>query len=162
MTSSHYSMKKLHIRKPGKPVAFSLVETVLAMAVMGLAVTVLLGLLPHGLEMSRKAGISAGESRVTGDIIAELSQQEWATLPTYDKQKFFFDDQGVRITDENGSIAYVAETVLPVPAQLPGAPVVSNDIKRVLIHVAASARREFDFTGEASFSTFTFILPRSN
>lgn len=142
---------------------FSLVETVLAMAVMGLAVTVLLGLLPHGMEMSRKAGVSAGESRVTTDILAELSQQDWASLAGYDGQTFYFDDQGIRIREgDDELVSYVAQVRMPVPVQLPGSPVNSDDIKRVIINVAATPKRDFSFRDNAVYSTYVTLLPRFN
>ena len=137
-------------------------ETVLAMAVMGLAVTVLLGLLPHGLEMSRKAGVSAGESRVTNDILAELSQQDWTDLNRYDGRRFYFDDQGIRLEGGSSLASYVAKVELPEPATLPGSPIASKDIKRVVIHVAATPKRDFAFGRDDAFSTYVTLLPRFN
>ena len=142
---------------------FSLVETVLAMAVMSLAVTVLLGLLPHGLEMSRKAGISAGEARVTTEILGELSQVDWAALEGYDGDKFYFDDQGVRLDAGDGpQIAYVVRVRLPVPLMLPGAAVASGDLRRVVIEIASTPDTGFAFTTGQTFSTYTSILSRTN
>jgi uncharacterized protein (TIGR02598 family) len=111
MFSSPFSLNYGRCHKGG----FSLVETVLAMAVMSLAVTVLLGLLPHGLEMSRKAGVSAGEARINTDVIAELSQVDWADLSGYNDDRFYFDDQGVRLDDTatTSLTAYVARVRLP-------------------------------------------------
>jgi uncharacterized protein (TIGR02598 family) len=142
---------------------FSLVETVLAMAVMSLAVTVLLGLLPHGLEMSRKAGVSAGEARVTTEILGELSQVDWNSLATYDNKRFYFDDQGVRLSENAGlEIAYVAEVQLPVPINLPGASVPSDNLRRVVLDIASTPNTKFEFKDGQTFSTYTSILCRTD
>ena len=142
---------------------FSLVETVLAMAVMSMAVTVLLGLLPHGLEMSRKAGISAGEARVTTEILGELSQVDWTALASYDGDKFYFDDQGVRLDDAAGlDISYVARVQLPEPMNLPGSAAASADLRRVVIDIASTPDRSFKFSDGQTFSTYTSILSHTN
>lgn len=138
---------------------FSLVETVLAMAVMSLAITVLLGLLPHGLEMSRKAGISAGEARVTNDVLAELSRLEWSMLPSYDEHIFYYDDQGVRI-ENNDSIAYIARSLVPNGMMLPGASSDSDALRRVVVQIASTSNRGFKFEEGKSFSSYTSILSR--
>lgn len=146
---------------------FSLVETVLALAVMGLAISVLLGLLPHGLDMARKAGVSAGEARITADILAELSQAEWDDLGNYDNDLLFFDDQGVRIEQQGASsgglASYVARIQLPGFPTLPGAVSNSPDLQRVVIQVAASANPQLNFDAPAaSYSTYVSIIGRSN
>lgn len=138
---------------------FSLVETVLAMAVMSLAITVLLGLLPHGLEMSRKAGVSAGEARVTNDVLAELSRLEWTKLPTYDEHTFYYDDQGVRV-ENNDSVAYVARSLVPRGMKLPGATTDSDTLRRVIVQIASTSNRAFKFDEGKSFASYTSILSR--
>lgn len=139
--------------------AFSLVETVLAMAVMSLAITVLLGLLPHGLEMSRKAGVSAGEARVTNDVLAELSRLEWTTLPTYDKRLFFYDDQGVRV-ENSEPVAYVARALVPTGMKLPGSNSDSDALRRVVIQIVSTSNRNFKFGDGKLASSYTSILSR--
>lgn len=142
---------------------FSLVETVLAMAVMSLAVTVLLGLLPHGLEMSRKAGVSAGESRATSEILGELSQVDWVNLASYERETFLFDDQGVRLNGRAADqIAYVARIRLPTPTLLPGSSIPQDDLRRVVIEIASTPDSRFAFSEDQEFSTYTSILCRSH
>lgn len=143
---------------------FSLVETVLALAVMGLAVSVLLGLLPHGLEMARKAGVAAGDARITSDILAELSQVKWTDLPQYDNDLFYFDDQGVRRNRGDSSASYVARVQLPANSSLPGSRVnMSENLRRVVIQVAASPNPTFNFDAPgASYSTYVSLISRNN
>ena len=140
---------------------FSLVETVLAMAVMSLAITVLLGLLPHGLEMSRKAGISAGEARVTGDVLAELSRVAWTDLQKYDGRMFYFDDQGVRMENFSEPVSYVARAKVPTGLKLPGASEDADALRRVVVQVASTANRNFAFDENQAFSTYTSIISRT-
>lgn len=141
---------------------FSLVETVLAMAVMSLAITVLLGLLPHGLEMSRKAGVSAGEARVTSDVMAELSRADWNNLQTYNNQVFFYDDQGVRIENGGERISYAARVSIPAGMRLPGSISDSDTLRRVVVEIASTSSRNFDFgrVGERHISAYTNVLSR--
>jgi len=142
---------------------FSLVETVLAMAVMSLAVTVLLGLLPQGLEMARKAGISAGESRVTTEVLGELSQVDWTSLAGYDGKKFYFDDQGVRLDGaSDAQISFVARVNLPEPLNLPGSSAASSDLRRVVIDIASTPDPGYQFDVDQTFSTYTSILSHAN
>lgn len=142
---------------------FSLVETVLAMAVMSLAVTVLLGLLPHGLEMARKAGTSSGESRVLTDVIAELSQVDWSEVQGYDGDEFLFDDQGVRLdTGNDGDISYVAQVEVPTGFKVPGATVNSDHVRRILVKIASTPRAKFEFKDDQEFATFTILIARRN
>lgn len=155
------------MKMPPYKAAFSLVETVLAMAVMSLAVTVLLGLLPHGLEMSRKAGISAGEARISGDLIGELSQAGWTALSRYDRNRFYFDDQGVRLAENQSEmVAYVARVTLPGLLRLPsgsGAGVQNADLQRVTIDIASTGNRDYDFDDQnASYSTYAAVLSRTH
>ncbi len=155
-----------HSKFPSAPLsvrAFSLVETVLALAVMGLAVTVLLGLLPQGMEMSRKAGVASGEARVTTNILAELSQSDWADLAAKDESIMYFDDQGVRLKDgtdtESSLLAYVARINIPAVTSVPGSNDGSTNLKRVHIDIASTGNKDFDFDREgASFSTQTSLL----
>lgn len=144
--------------------AFSLVETVLALAVMGLAVSVLLGLLPHGLDMARKAGVAAGDARITSDILAELSQVTWADVPAYDNRLFYFNDQGVRQDRADSTTAYVARVQLPSNVLLPGATVsMSEALRRVVIQIAATPNSNYKFeTPGATYSTYVSIISRTN
>lgn len=150
--------------------AFSLVETVLALAVMGLSLSVLLGLLPHGLEMSRKAGVSAGESRVVTDLVAELSQASWSKLAAYHGARYLYDDQGVRLSggpgaapaaDSDDMPAFVALVDISTPANMPGTGDVSNNLRRVVLKIASTNKESFDFEADgASFSTVTTLLAK--
>lgn len=136
---------------------FSLVETVLAMAVMAMAVTVLLGLLPHGLEMSRKAGIATGEARVVSDILAELSQVQWADLDEHDQELYSYSDQGVRVSG-NTPQAYRARISLPQSTTLPGFAQAQPNLRRVVIDISATPNSQYDFPAGSVFSTYTSML----
>jgi uncharacterized protein (TIGR02598 family) len=166
MQSSNYqSIVRAHAHAAQRArVGFSLVETVLAMAVMSMAITALLGLLPHGLEMSRKAGNAAGEVRIASDIIAELSQARWDDLRSYNGRKYEFNDQGIRNEGgrANSLVSYVARVKLEGEARIPGSSSAIMDLRRVVIEIASTTRSNFDFDAKgASFSSSTHILNRS-
>ena len=48
---------------------FSLVEVVLAVGIMAMGVVTILGLLPHGMEMSRKTANEQAETRIVDQLV---------------------------------------------------------------------------------------------
>jgi uncharacterized protein (TIGR02598 family) len=98
--------------RPGLSRGFSLIETVIALGIMGLAVTALLGLLPHGMEMSRKAATSGAVSRIMDSVKSDLSHFKFSNLANLGaRERMFFDDEGVALDgNEAAALAsYVAE-----------------------------------------------------
>jgi uncharacterized protein (TIGR02598 family) len=72
------SSQKIKIRPS---FGFSLVETVIAIGIMGLAVTALLGLLPHGMEMAKKAGDEGARARILDSIRSDISHMTYSDVP---------------------------------------------------------------------------------
>jgi uncharacterized protein (TIGR02598 family) len=133
-----------HIHSLSQP-AFSLVETVLALGILGLAITALLGLLPHGIEMTRRAANISAVSRITSSISSELSLIYFGSLRSIGRTRLLYDDQGSKNLSAE-FISYVAEvTVVTAGAQLPGDATPQQRIVPVQIRVAATPNRDFDF-----------------
>jgi uncharacterized protein (TIGR02598 family) len=138
---------------------FSLVEVVLAVGIMALGVVTILGLLPHGLEMSRKTANEQAETRIVDQIVGELQASEWTTLGGVTGPGnvggivLQYDDQGLR-TLEGALTTYVARvmmvddnestTGMEVPSNGGGAAFNPN-LRRVRIDVAAAQNADFDF-----------------
>lgn len=145
--------------------AFSLVETVLALGIMGLAITALLGLLPHGLEMSRKAANSAAEARIIDTIVGKLSNIPFANLPAQNNLEMHFDDQGVEVdgTADLLESTFYARVLVPTGTQgltLPGSISRETTMRRIQIQIVQTALRRFNFDSAPpkSFTTVPVVL----
>ena len=133
---------------------FSLIETVIALGIMGLAVTALLGLLPHGMEMSKKAASAGAQSRIVDYIRGELAHYKLSALQAVKvPARYQFDEEGMNIesTDSISFVSYVAEVEPPIGRviRLPGGqeePFLLN----FTVKVAATPNRDFDFQTAAA------------
>lgn len=79
---------------------FSLVEVTLAVAIASLAIITLLGLIPQGLEMSRKTGLLTNNSHILEQIIRDLENTQFSLLPApgaATNQRRYFNDQGQEV-----------------------------------------------------------------
>jgi uncharacterized protein (TIGR02598 family) len=129
---------------------FSLIETVLALGIMGLAITALLGLLPHGIEMSHKAANMSAMSRIMDSVQSRLASNSFEALKLFDTETIHFDDQGVAIEDGGDlrSSSYVVR-VKPggssVNAMLPGGNLPETTLLRFQVQIAATPNTEFNF-----------------
>lgn len=135
---------------------FSLVEVVLAVGIMALGVVTILGLLPHGLEMSRRTANEQAETRIVDQIVGELQASDWASLGGLldnGETRIRFDDQGLKISNPSLT-TYVARVTLTEGAErTQGMLVPSNkgggernkNLRRVKIEVAATQSNDFNF-----------------
>lgn len=133
---------------------FSLVEVVLAVGIMALGVVTILGLLPHGLEMSRKTANEMAEARIIEHIVGEMQSAEWAALHTYGQQVRYFDDQGLELpnlatAEAQFSLNYVVRVEVPpldvlLPTNTTTVPIDQN-LRRVMIRIVAAPLPDFDF-----------------
>lgn len=154
---------------------FSLVEVVLAVGIMGLGVVTILGLLPHGLEMSRRTANEQAQTRIVDQIVGELQAADWATMGGIvgsgaGQQVYQFDDQGLR-TAQSQYTTYVARVKLAEQTEVAnGAIMPSNkantrnqNLRRVSIDVAAVQNVNFDFDNPppaAQMKRFTSLIAK--
>lgn len=131
----------------------------MAVGIMGLGVVTILGLLPHGLEMSRKTANEQAQTRIVDQITGELQASNWTTMGgvvgpgSGSGIVMQYDDQGLRTRD--GTLAtYVARVRLTnsqeetTGMQMPGKTsqgVNNPNIRRVNIEVATSQSANFNF-----------------
>lgn len=132
--------------------AFSLIETVLALGIMGLAITALLGLLPHGIEMSRKAANASASSRIIDTLQARLASNSFKSLLAFTTEVLHFDDQGVILdgTGDLSSTVYIARVKGGGPtsspkASLPGGTAPETTLLRFEIEIAPTPNLNFNF-----------------
>jgi uncharacterized protein (TIGR02598 family) len=138
---------------------FSLVEVVLAVGIMALGVVTILGLLPHGLEMSRRTANEQAQTRIVEQITGELQSSSWATLggivgsTASAGMVLQFDDQGLRTRDSKLT-TYVARVKLQEQNEVTAGMQLSGkrnetafnpNLRRVRIDVAAAQDVSFNF-----------------
>lgn len=145
-------LQPVRARRPAA--GFSLVEVVLAVGIMALGVVTILGLLPHGLEMSRKTANEMAEARIIEHIVGEMQSTNWQTLNTYGQQMRYFDDQGLELPNLSSAEArfalnYVVRVDVPaLDVQLPtNRAVAAPDahLRRVTIRMVAAPLPDFNF-----------------
>jgi len=163
---------------PRRPASagFSLVEVTLAVAIAALAIITLLGLMPQGLEMSRKTGILTINSNIIEQIIRDLENTQFNLLPAQgtgtpagggnplpEKSRRYFNDQGQEVQQQSGQVTFVAEIDFSRPASLPKTERTQPYLRRVIIRVATSANPDFQFgdTNRLAYTTFNHLLAKS-
>lgn len=142
---------------------FSLVEVVLATGIMALGVVTILGLLPHGLEMSRQTANEQAETRIVDLVVGELQAVNWATLNNNAPQVRYFDDQGLElIKGQTGGnefkqqLTYVVQVATPaLDVKLPTNDTdtgrqVSKNLRRVIVKMVAAPLPDFNFDAPSS------------
>ncbi len=153
---------KSHPSHPGflyhRSRGFSLVETVIALGIMGLAVTALLGLLPHGMEMSKKAANAGAESRILDTLRSELGNFSFSGLSSLNRKRLAFDEEGMLLqtSDSAVRISYVVEVTSAAsgvkPVALPGASSPEPFLRNFVVKIAPSPNNDFNFDTAAAGS----------
>ncbi|MEN3941583.1 Verru_Chthon cassette protein B [Prosthecobacter sp. SYSU 5D2] len=145
-----------NLRRHSSRCGFSLVEVVLATGIMALGVVTILGLLPHGLELTRKTANEQAETRIVDQIVGELQTMNWASMTVGQPQIRYFDDQGLELMQPNGDsfkmlLNYVVQVNIPeLDVKLPtndgdGRRQTNQNLRRVMIKMISAPLPEFDF-----------------
>ena len=160
---------------------FSLVEVALAVAIAALGIITCLGLLPEGIEMSRKTGQMAINSNVLDQIIRDIENaQDWKSIkPKYvappgfptggnvagasDKIKLY-DYQGTAVQTGSKNISFVASIDYDLDCYLPGSTDLQNYLARLRIRIANSSDSGYNFPVPANgrYVTFYHLVAKSN
>jgi len=148
--------------KAGAAAGFSLVEVTLAVAIAALALITLLGLLPQGLEMSRKTSLITNYSNIVEQIARDLDNARFTMLPTAQQRKYF-NDQGTELQADSEEIVFVAEIDPRQPATLPQSEATQPYLRRFIIKVTNSGNRDFEFgeNNRMSYSTFNHLVAQT-
>jgi len=145
---------------------FSLVEVALAVAIAAVGIITCLGLLPEGLEMSRRTAQMAINSNILEQLIRDVENAGWPYLNIQTgKVKKFYNDQGSEVAEDAKDLTYVVEVDYSNPAYIPAA---SNDLKlqsnlkRLVIRIATTTNSKFEFTGKnpALYTTFNHLVAK--
>ncbi len=144
----------------------------MALGIMGLAITALLGLIPHGIEMSRKAGHASAEARIIDTIATRLGNMPWqspggggTSVDQQDRKRMLFDDQGVQVesnTDFTPAV-YVARVLvkgLTIGPRVPGIVTPQPLLRYVEVQIAPTPDPKFNFdsANPRSYQSMPLIL----
>lgn len=156
--------------------AFSLVEVVLAVAIMAVGVVTLMGLLPHGIEVSGKTANELAVTRIVQQVVGEMQVSNWDQLDAGAGTPIrkFYDDQGIEIDRSANNfeyaLSYVAEVQLPptngvLAARLPvngSSAAEQANLRRVVIRIVERPIEDFNFEAApvGTFRTITQLVAR--
>ena len=142
---------------------FSLVEVALAVAIAALAINTLLGLLPQGLEMSRKTAIISTDSNILEQIIRNYENMQWSNIPTTGTVTKCYTDQGLEVATDSKEISYVALIDFTQQASLPQSDTTQPNLRRMIIKIASSssATYEFGVNNRLSYAIFNHLIAKS-
>ena len=147
--------------------AFSLAETTMAVAIAALGIVSIMGLMPQGLETSRKTSNIAVQTRIMQEIIGDLQSMDWSTLDStvLSQPTRNYDDQGIRLTTNNGFVSYVAHMDLKNDMTVPqssGSSGAAPYMRRLVVKIANSSKSTFDFSSNnaSHYKTVSYVLSK--
>ena len=181
-------MKRLKFKAQRRGAGFSLVEVALAVAIASLGIITCLGLLPEGLEMSRKTGQMTINRNIIEQVIRDLENvQDWklikpaapnsiiapSTSSTSSnsgenairngKQSLYYDEQGASVTKSSSRVTYVVSADFNGLISLPGATADNPYLTRAVIRIANTSNPSFDFSKARSdtYTTFSHLIAKT-
>jgi uncharacterized protein (TIGR02598 family) len=148
-----------------KNAGFSLVEVALAVAIAALALITLLGLLPQGLEMSKKTAQLATNNSILEQVIRNLENLKWSGLPAQGNQLYkYYSDEGIEVASDSNQMSYVVLIDFSQIASLPQSDTNQSNLRRVVIKVASSSSPSFQFpttNTNPSVAVFNYLIAKS-
>lgn len=101
--------------------AFSLVETVLAIGIVSFGCVSIMGLLPCGLQVFRKAVDATLEGQITQHVVGQISQTPYDRLSAdFHDKTFWFDEEGNAVAEGGEDAIYRVGISLDSQPTLPG------------------------------------------
>lgn len=159
---------------------FSIVEVAIAVGIASLAITVILGLMPAGLESIRSAGVTSAQSSIFRQMFGEVQMADWGKggggtpgwngIAPFENQRRYFDDQGSPIpedaSDLDTRLSYVARFSFPsnqvlVPGDGGGAAGVP-DMVYLQVDIADVPLKDYDFDQGKRHRSRTMVVTRQH
>lgn len=160
-------MKHLPTRPRLPQSGFSLVEVALAVAIAALAIITLLGLLPQGLEMSRKTSLISTDSNILDQIIRNYESMSFADLKKAGNSGITkcYTDQGLEVGTDSKEISYVASITISQTPTLPQGDTNALPLylRPVVIKIASTSNPGFDFgpNNKIAYASFNYLIAKS-
>ena len=121
-----------HREKQG---AFTLVETVLAIGIIAVIAIPTFALMAVGSNLNLESQQAVFMSQISDQIGREVTQADFSDLPD-PYPLFIFDSAGIRLTDpDSPDRFYIARVTVDKSASLPGSPMPSGNLARVVIDI---------------------------
>ena len=117
--------------------AFTLVETVIAIGIVATVMVALLGLLPSGVEIMSEAGRGTVGARIAQQLIGEVQLAEFDDVNTFNGKERYYDDMGTEVKSFDAPRrVYTAR--IEVASEKPSVPgsIESEFLQRVVIKVS--------------------------
>jgi uncharacterized protein (TIGR02598 family) len=141
------------------PRAFTLIETVLAIGIVSFAFVALMGLLPCGLQVFRKAMDATLEGQVVQHLVGKISQTPYDELGQLQGKSFWFDEAGGQVAEGSADGIYLASISLNAQPSLPGSAAYASN---ALTGVAITFQRKGETAAPGASKTFvTYVAAKS-
>lgn len=131
-------MRAFHKFQNAGPGAFSLVEVVLALGIVSFAFVGIIGMLPVGMSTFRQAIDATVQAQITQQILTDVEQTNFSDLSKLTSATYFFDDQGVLVSDNASGVYKVAVDVNPNTTVFPSS--AANDATPVNVSKLATVK----------------------
>lgn len=133
--------------------AFTLVETMLAVAIAGSVILILVSLIPGGMEQMERASSATAEARILQSVAGEFQMRAWQDILQLEAQEaaeeFHFDAQGARVSSDDAWRHFVVRARVAAAPSLPGAATASPALRQVTIWITdhPDSNRGFEQSG---------------
>lgn len=105
--------RKLPGRLGRRACGFTLIEVTLAIGIVGVGLLSTLGLMSVGLSAFHSATDRTIHAQITQQLVGTIRQTDFSRLDQFNHAVFYFDDQGLRVTDSAAiaavRYAYIAQ-----------------------------------------------------
>ena len=141
---------------------FSLVEVTLAVAIAAVAMITFLGLLPMGLETSRKTSTRIANANMLEQVVQNLDGLLWGAnnsngnVPSLGtKQRLYFNEEGPQVPSGSADMTYLVEVEYRGPANLDKDAGAQSFLQRALIRIANTNSAGFQFPSSSGGTSGT-------
>jgi len=108
------------VARPGlRTAAFSLIEVTIALGIFAFAMIPVIGLAASGMKTLRNSMDDSVQIDIVRKTVGEAMRVPFANLSAaFDKQIFYFDDEGVQQASSNAQTVFVASAAVTAPPSL--------------------------------------------
>jgi len=149
-------MKTTLQRKTRKNLGFSLVEIVVAVAIVATVMVALMGMIPTGLNTVKQAAHTMSEIRIAQQILGEVQMTEWKELRDWETEgPYYYDREGNKLeTAEDPARLYTCVVELENAPTLPGSRHRNEYLQRIVVKVTHLRRGTAVFSDDQAGKSY--------